>query len=98
MGKVKYSSIFNYPTLTCRHRAIVGWSTAAIMNQIPLCRCTGRYARRWCASARKNVSSGGSYDIMIAVPRHGGVKAMAQDARSLVAVAHDVGSRRRVRA
>ena len=47
-GKAKYSSIFNYPTLTWADVGVIGWLVdgAAIMNQIPLCRCTyGPYAR-----------------------------------------------------
>ena len=47
-GKAKYSSIFNYPTLTWADIGTVGWLVdgAAIMNQIPLCRCSyGPYAR-----------------------------------------------------
>ncbi len=39
-GKMKYSSIFNYPTLTWADMGAVGWLVdgAAIMNQ---CRCNG---------------------------------------------------------
>ena len=47
-GKAKYSSIFNYPTLTWADMGTVGWLVdgAAIMNQVPLCRCSyGPYAR-----------------------------------------------------
>ena len=47
-GKQKYSSIFNYPTLTWADVGAIGWLVdgAAIMNQIPLCRCSyGPYAR-----------------------------------------------------
>jgi ring-1,2-phenylacetyl-CoA epoxidase subunit PaaA len=47
-GKAKYSSIFNYPTLTWADIGTIGWLVdgAAIMNQIPLCRCSyGPYAR-----------------------------------------------------
>jgi ring-1,2-phenylacetyl-CoA epoxidase subunit PaaA len=47
-GKAKYSSIFNYPTLTWADIGIIGWLVdgAAIMNQVPLCRCSyGPYAR-----------------------------------------------------
>ncbi|HEY4875822.1 MAG TPA: 1,2-phenylacetyl-CoA epoxidase subunit PaaA [Puia sp.] len=47
-GKAKYSSIFNYPTLTWADIGAIGWLVdgAAIMNQIPLCRCSyGPYAR-----------------------------------------------------
>lgn len=47
-GKAKYSSIFNYPTLTWADVGVIGWLVdgAAIMNQTPLCRCSyGPYAR-----------------------------------------------------
>src|SRR4030088_959822 len=47
-GKSRYSSIFNYPTLTWADIGAIGWLVdgAAIMNQIPLCRCSyGPYAR-----------------------------------------------------
>jgi len=47
-GKAKYSSIFNYPTLSWADMGAVGWLVdgAAIMNQVPLCRCSyGPYAR-----------------------------------------------------
>ncbi len=47
-GKAKYSSIFNYPTDTWADVGTIGWLVdgAAIMNQVPLCRCSyGPYAR-----------------------------------------------------
>jgi ring-1,2-phenylacetyl-CoA epoxidase subunit PaaA len=47
-GRQKYSSIFNYPTLTWADMGAIGWLVdgAAIMNQIPLTRCSyGPYAR-----------------------------------------------------
>lgn len=47
-GKAKYSSIFNYPTLTWADMGAVGWLVdgAAIMNQVALCRTSyGPYAR-----------------------------------------------------
>ena len=47
-GRQKYSSIFNYPTLTWADCGAIGWLVdgAAIMNQVPLCRCSyGPYAR-----------------------------------------------------
>ena len=47
-GQQKYSSIFNYPTLTWADCGAIGWLVdgAAIMNQVPLCRCSyGPYAR-----------------------------------------------------
>ncbi|QDF95394.1 1,2-phenylacetyl-CoA epoxidase subunit A [Azoarcus sp. DD4] len=46
--KAKYSSIFNYPTLNWADIGVIGWLVdgAAIMNQIPLCKCSyGPYAR-----------------------------------------------------
>ena len=47
-GKAKYSSIFNYPTTSWADMGTIGWLVdgAAIMNQVPLCRCSyGPYAR-----------------------------------------------------
>jgi ring-1,2-phenylacetyl-CoA epoxidase subunit PaaA len=47
-GRQKYSSIFNYPTLTFADVGVVGWLVdgAAICNQVPLCRSSyGPYAR-----------------------------------------------------
>ncbi|MDG1347950.1 MAG: 1,2-phenylacetyl-CoA epoxidase subunit A [Crocinitomicaceae bacterium] len=47
-GKAKYSSIFNYPTVSWADMGAIGWLVdgAAIMNQVPLCRCSyGPYAR-----------------------------------------------------
>jgi ring-1,2-phenylacetyl-CoA epoxidase subunit PaaA len=47
-GKAKYSSIFNYPTNSWADMGTIGWLVdgAAIMNQVPLCRCSyGPYAR-----------------------------------------------------
>lgn len=47
-GIAKYSSIFNYPTTSWADMGTVGWLVdgAAIMNQVPLCRCSyGPYAR-----------------------------------------------------
>jgi ring-1,2-phenylacetyl-CoA epoxidase subunit PaaA len=47
-GKAKYSSIFNYPTLTWADIGAIGWLVdgAAIMNQVMLCRTSyGPYAR-----------------------------------------------------
>ena len=48
IGTAKYSSIFNYPTISWADMGVIGWLVdgAAIMNQIPLCRCSyGPYAR-----------------------------------------------------
>ncbi|HYE55560.1 MAG TPA: 1,2-phenylacetyl-CoA epoxidase subunit PaaA [Chitinophagaceae bacterium] len=47
-GKAKYSSIFNYPTISWADIGAIGWLVdgAAIMNQVPLCRTSyGPYAR-----------------------------------------------------
>ena len=47
-GRAKYSSIFNYPTLTWADVGAIGWLVdgAAIINQVPLTRCSyGPYAR-----------------------------------------------------
>ena len=47
-GKAKYSSIFNYPTISWADMGAIGWLVdgAAILNQVPICRCSyGPYAR-----------------------------------------------------
>jgi ring-1,2-phenylacetyl-CoA epoxidase subunit PaaA len=47
-GRQKYSSIFNYPTLSFADVGVIGWLVdgAAICNQVPLCRSSyGPYAR-----------------------------------------------------
>ena len=47
-GSARYSSIFNYPTLSWADMGAIGWLVdgAAIMNQVPLCRASyGPYAR-----------------------------------------------------
>ncbi|MFP5019481.1 1,2-phenylacetyl-CoA epoxidase subunit PaaA [Pseudonocardia phyllosphaerae] len=47
-SRQKYSSIFNYPTLSWADMGVIGWLVdgAAICNQVPLCRCSyGPYAR-----------------------------------------------------
>ena len=68
-GKAKYSSIFNYPTPTWADVGAIGWLVdgAAIMNQIPLCRCSyGPYARamvRICREESFHQRQG--YDIMV---------------------------------
>jgi ring-1,2-phenylacetyl-CoA epoxidase subunit PaaA len=84
-GKAKYSSIFNYPTLTWADIGIIGWLVdgAAIMNQIPLCRCSyGPYARamvRVCKEESFHQRQG--FEIMIMLCRGTAEqKAMAQDA------------------
>jgi ring-1,2-phenylacetyl-CoA epoxidase subunit PaaA len=84
-GKAKYSSIFNYPTLTWADIGAIGWLVdgAAIMNQIPLCRCSyGPYARamiRVCKEESFHQRQG--YEIMLTLARgNAAQKAMAQDA------------------
>src|SRR3712207_5441797 len=49
-GRAKYSSIFNYPTLSWADIGAIGWLVdgAAIMNQIPLCRCSYEIGRASC--------------------------------------------------
>ncbi|MEO6927520.1 MAG: 1,2-phenylacetyl-CoA epoxidase subunit PaaA, partial [Casimicrobiaceae bacterium] len=84
-GKSKYSSIFNYPTLTWADIGAIGWLVdgAAIMNQIPLCRCSyGPYARamvRICKEESFHQRQG--FDLMMAMCAGSAQqKAMAQDA------------------
>ena len=84
-GKAKYSSIFNYPTLTWADMGAIGWLVdgAAIMNQVPLCRCSyGPYARamiRICKEESFHQRQG--FDIMLSLSRGTEAqKAMAQDA------------------
>lgn len=84
-GKAKYSSIFNYPTLTWADVGAIGWLVdgAAIMNQIPLCRCSfGPYARamiRVCKEESFHQRQG--YEIMMTLMRGTDEqKDMAQDA------------------
>lgn len=84
-GKAKYSSIFNYPTLNWADIGAVGWLVdgAAIMNQVPLCKCSyGPYARamvRVCKEESFHQRQG--FQIMLTMaqgtPEQ---KAMAQDA------------------
>jgi ring-1,2-phenylacetyl-CoA epoxidase subunit PaaA len=84
-GRAKYSSIFNYPTLSWADIGAIGWLVdgAAIMNQIPLCRCSyGPYARamiRICKEESFHQRQG--YEIMLTLCRGSDEqKAMAQDA------------------
>lgn len=83
--RAKYSSIFNYPSLTWADIGAIGWlvDSAAIINQIPLQRCSyGPYARamvRICKEESFHQRQG--YDIMVTLangtPEQ---RAMAQDA------------------
>jgi len=84
-GRAKYSSIFNYPTLTWADIGAIGWLVdgAAIMNQIPLCRTSfGPYARamvRICKEESFHQRQG--YEIMLTLARGTAQqKAMGQDA------------------
>jgi ring-1,2-phenylacetyl-CoA epoxidase subunit PaaA len=84
-GRAKYSSIFNYPTLTWADIGAIGWLVdgAAIMNQIPLCRCSyGPYARamiRICKEESFHQRQG--YEIMVTLCNGTAAqKDMAQDA------------------
>ena len=84
-GKAKYSSIFNYPTLTWADMGAVGWLVdgAAIMNQVPLCKCSyGPYARamvRVCKEESFHQRQG--FQIMMTLAQGTEAqKAMAQDA------------------
>ncbi|MEO9189365.1 MAG: 1,2-phenylacetyl-CoA epoxidase subunit PaaA [Acetobacteraceae bacterium] len=84
-GRAKYSSIFNYPTRSWADIGAIGWLVdgAAIMNQIPLCRCSyGPYARamiRICREESFHQRQG--YEIMLTLSRGTAEQqAMAQDA------------------
>ncbi|RQO31782.1 1,2-phenylacetyl-CoA epoxidase subunit A [Taibaiella sp. KBW10] len=84
-GTAKYSSIFNYPTLTWADMGAIGWLVdgAAIMNQVPLCRCSyGPYSRamvRVCKEESFHQRQG--YEIMLTLSKGSAVqKKMAQDA------------------
>ena len=84
-GKAKYSSIFNYPTLNWADIGAIGWLVdgAAIMNQVPLCKCSyGPYARamvRVCKEESFHQRQG--FQIMMTMAAGTAEqKAMAQDA------------------
>jgi ring-1,2-phenylacetyl-CoA epoxidase subunit PaaA len=84
-GKAKYSSIFNYPTLTWADMGAIGWLVdgAAIMNQVPLCRCSyGPYSRamiRVCKEESFHQRQG--FEIMLTLCNGSEAqKSMAQDA------------------
>ncbi|MCA1241701.1 1,2-phenylacetyl-CoA epoxidase subunit A [Stappia stellulata] len=84
-GKAKYSSIFNYPTLTWADIGAIGWLVdgAAIMNQIPLCRCSfGPYSRamiRVCKEESFHQRQG--YELLLEMVRSSEEqKEMVQDA------------------
>jgi ring-1,2-phenylacetyl-CoA epoxidase subunit PaaA len=85
-GRAKYSSIFNYPTLTWADMGVIGWLVdgAAIMNQVPLCRCSyGPYARamiRICREESFHQRQG--YEALLVMMKEGtdAQRAMVQDA------------------
>jgi ring-1,2-phenylacetyl-CoA epoxidase subunit PaaA len=85
-GKAKYSSIFNYPTLTWADVGVIGWLVdgAAIMNQVPICRCSyGPYARamiRICREESFHQRQG--YESLLTMMEKGtdAQRAMVQDA------------------
>ncbi len=84
-GKAKYSSIFNYPTLTWADLGAIGWLVdgAAIMNQIPLCRSSyGPYSRamvRICKEESFHQRQG--FEILLTLSKGSDAqRRMAQDA------------------
>jgi ring-1,2-phenylacetyl-CoA epoxidase subunit PaaA len=84
-GKAKYSSIFNYPTVSWADMGAIGWLVdgAAIMNQVPLCRTSyGPYARamvRVCKEESFHQRQG--FEIMLTLAKGTEAqKKMAQDA------------------
>ncbi|HSI57339.1 MAG TPA: 1,2-phenylacetyl-CoA epoxidase subunit PaaA [Ideonella sp.] len=85
-GKAKYSSIFNYPTLSWADVGVIGWLVdgAAIMNQLPLCRCSyAPYARamiRVCKEESFHQRQG--FDALLVMMQSGtdAQRAMVQDA------------------
>ena len=86
LGKAKYSSIFNYPTLNWADVGVIGWLVdgAAIMNQVPLCRCSyAPYARamiRICREESFHQRQG--YDALNVMMKEGtdAQRALVQDA------------------
>jgi ring-1,2-phenylacetyl-CoA epoxidase subunit PaaA len=85
-GKAKYSSIFNYPTLSWADMGVIGWLVdgAAIMNQVPLTRCSyAPYARamvRICREESFHQRQG--FDALLVMMKEGteAQRAMVQDA------------------
>jgi ring-1,2-phenylacetyl-CoA epoxidase subunit PaaA len=84
-GRQKYSSIFNYPSLSWADMGTIGWLVdgAAIVNQVPLCRSSyGPYARamiRICKEESFHQRQG--YEILYTLARGTAEqRAMAQDA------------------
>ncbi len=84
-GKAKYSSIFNYPTLSWADIGAIGWLVdgAAIMNQIPICRCSfGPYARAMILICKEeSFHQRQGYEIMMTMcAGNSAQKELAQDA------------------
>jgi ring-1,2-phenylacetyl-CoA epoxidase subunit PaaA len=84
-GRQKYSSIFNYPTLTYADVGVIGWLVdgAAICNQVPLCRSSyGPYARamiRICKEESFHQRQG--YELLMTMMRGSNAqRQMVQDA------------------
>jgi len=84
-GAQKYSSIFNYPTLSFADVGVIGWLVdgAAICNQVPLCRSSyGPYARamiRICKEESFHQRQG--YELLLTMMRGSAAqRAMVQDA------------------
>jgi ring-1,2-phenylacetyl-CoA epoxidase subunit PaaA len=84
-GRQKYSSIFNYPTLTFADMGVIGWLVdgAAICNQVPLCRTSyGPYARamiRICKEESFHQRQG--YELLMTMMRGSAAqRRMVQDA------------------
>jgi len=84
-GRQKYSTIFNYPSLLWADVGVIGWLVdgAAIVNQVPLCRCSyGPYARamiRICKEESFHQRQG--FELLLALCRGTPAqRAMAQDA------------------
>lgn len=84
-GKAKYSSIFNYPSISWADVGAIGWLVdgAAILNQIPICRCSyGPYARamvRICKEESFHQRQG--FEVLLTLANGSAEqRAMAQDA------------------
>ncbi len=84
-GRAKYSSIFNYPTLSWADVGVIGWLVdgAAIMNQVPICRCSyGPYARAMIRICKEESfhQRQGYESLMVQMQGTEAQRAMVQDA------------------
>ena len=84
-GRAKYSSIFNYPTLGWADVGVIGWLVdgAAIMNQVPICRCSyGPYARAMVRICKEESfhQRQGFESLMTLMQGNAAQRAMVQDA------------------